>query len=197
MPNKRPYVIDPAPGPRDRRELKKARAKDVGVEVHSLSKGFNMIGWRIGWVCGNPLLVRAFADVKDNCDSGQFIAIQKSAAAALDEQSIPESTREKYRRRLSKMVAMLSRCGFQCSMPGGTYFLYSPAPRGVQGGPEFANAEEAAQFLITQQYIITVPWDDAGRYVRFSATFAAKEPADETRILDEIKTRLSSVKFSF
>ncbi|HAC90030.1 MAG TPA: aspartate aminotransferase, partial [Planctomycetaceae bacterium] len=49
-------------------------ARDVGVEVHSMSKGFDMIGWRIGWVCENSLLVNAFADVKDNCDSGQFMA---------------------------------------------------------------------------------------------------------------------------
>lgn len=54
-------------------------AMDVGVEIHSMSKGWNMIGWRLGWVCGNPLIVRAFADVKDNSDSGQFIAIQKAA----------------------------------------------------------------------------------------------------------------------
>ena len=52
-------------------------AMDVGVEVHSLSKGFDMIGWRIGWVCGHERLVQAFADVKDNSDSGQFIAIQR------------------------------------------------------------------------------------------------------------------------
>ena len=65
-------------------------ATDVGVEVHSLSKGFDMIGWRIGWVCGHERIVRAFADVKDNCDSGQFIAIQKAAAAALDDAEIPQ-----------------------------------------------------------------------------------------------------------
>ena len=64
-------------------------ARDVGVEVHSLSKGWNMIGWRMGWVCGNERIVRALADVKDNCDSGQFIAIQKAAAAALDDAEIP------------------------------------------------------------------------------------------------------------
>ena len=57
-------------------------ASEVGVEVHSLSKGFDMIGWRIGWVCGHERLVQAFADVKDNCDSGQFIAIQKAAVTA-------------------------------------------------------------------------------------------------------------------
>ena len=64
-------------------------AREVGVEIHSLSKGWNMIGWRMGWVCGHERIVRALADVKDNSDSGQFIAIQKAAAAALDDPSIP------------------------------------------------------------------------------------------------------------
>ncbi len=62
--------------------LRRAGGQDVGVEVHSMSKGFHMIGWRLGWVCGHERIVRAFADVKDNCDSGQFIAIQKAGAAA-------------------------------------------------------------------------------------------------------------------
>src|SRR6202790_3473657 len=53
-------------------------AKEVGVEVHSMSKGFHMIGWRLGWICGHERIVRAFADIKDNSDSGKFIAIQKA-----------------------------------------------------------------------------------------------------------------------
>ena len=107
-------------------------ARDVGVEVHSLSKGFDMIGWRLGWVCGHERIVQAFADVKDNCDSGQFMAIQKAAAAALDDDEIPRRIRQKYSRRLEKLVAMLTDCGFQCRMPGGTYFLYTRAPAGVE-----------------------------------------------------------------
>src|SRR3954467_383119 len=56
-------------------------ARDVGVEVHSMSKGFNMIGWRMGFVAGHATIVRAFGDVKDNSDSGQFMAIQLAAKA--------------------------------------------------------------------------------------------------------------------
>ena len=93
-------------------------AIEVGVESHSLSKGFDMIGWRMGWVCGNERIVRAFSDVKDNTDSGQFIAIQKAAIAALDNDAIPEAVAAKYQRRLEKLVAMLSRCGIPASMPG-------------------------------------------------------------------------------
>ncbi len=124
------------------------RPKEVGVEVHSMSKGFNMIGWRMAFVAGHPKIVQAFADIKDNSDSGQFMAIQQAAAAALEHPEIGDRTREKYRRRLQKLVAALSQVGFQAKMPGGTYFLYVKAPKGC-GDRSFANAEEASQFLIT------------------------------------------------
>src|SRR5436305_13207117 len=68
-------------------------AKEVGVEVHSMSKGFNMIGWRLGWVCGHPKVVQAYADVKDNSDSGQFMAIQHAAALPLRTPAIPAAVR--------------------------------------------------------------------------------------------------------
>jgi LL-diaminopimelate aminotransferase len=172
-------------------------ARDVGVEIHSMSKGFDMIGWRIGWVCGNPLLVRAFADVKDNCDSGQFIAIQKAAATALDDESIAPSVREKYRRRMTNLVTALSTCGFQCSMPGGSYFLYTPSPTGVENGPSFANAEEACQYLITEHGIVTVPWDNAGSYLRFSVTYVAEGEEAEQALLQETLARLGNIPFTF
>lgn len=172
-------------------------AKDVGVEVHSLSKGFDMIGWRIGWVCGHERLVRAFADVKDNCDSGQFIAIQKAAVAALDDDSIPLRIREKYRRRLDKLVATLSRCGFDCQVPGGSYFLYTRSPRGGENGPQFDTAEAASQHLITQQSIVTVPWDDAGPFLRFSVTYEAADEAAEDAMMLETESRLKEIKLVF
>ena len=172
-------------------------AMDVGVEVHSLSKGFDMIGWRIGWVCGHERIVRAFADVKDNSDSGQFGAIQNAAAAALDDDSIPQRIRAKYRRRLEKLVATLSRCGFQCKMPGGTYFLYTKAPRGLANGTKFENAEAASQFLITQQSIVTVPWDDAGPFLRFSVTYEAADEAAEDALMAAAADRLQQCELVF
>lgn len=174
-------------------------AKEVGVEVHSLSKGWNMIGWRIGWVCGNPLIVRAYADVKDNSDSGQFLAIQKAAIVALDEDEILEETRRKYRRRLEKLVDTLTELGFTCEMPGGTYFLYAKAPKGVEGGPGFANAEEASQYLITEQSICTVPWDDAGAFLRFSVTYLTESDSEtgEDELMAALAERLESVNFVF
>ena len=171
-------------------------AKDVGVEVHSLSKGFDMIGWRIGWVCGHPTLVRAFADVKDNCDSGQFIAIQKAAAAALDDATIPAAIRQKYERRLQKLVAMLKSCGFDCEMPGGSYFLYCPIPKGAPD-QEFDSGEAASQYLIANQSIVTVPWDDAGPFVRFSVTYEAADEAAEDALMQDAKQRIDALHLKF
>jgi LL-diaminopimelate aminotransferase len=172
-------------------------AREVGVEIHSLSKGWHMIGWRLGWVCGHERIVRAFADVKDNSDSGQFIAIQKAAIRALDDPEIPVNTRAKYRRRLEKLVAVLGRCGFDCRMPGGTYFLYVPSPKGVAGGPAFDNAEAASQYLITEHSICTVPWDDAGAYLRLSATYEAPDEAAEDALMADTESRLKEIGFTF
>lgn len=172
-------------------------AMDVGVEVHSMSKGWNMIGWRLGWVCGNPLIVRAFADVKDNSDSGQFIAIQKAAAVALDDPDIPVQTRNKYRRRLEKLVKTLKECGFQVKMPRGTYFLYTPAPVGLSDGTRFANAEAVSQYLIAEHSICTVPWDNAGEFLRFSVTYRADDEAAEDLLMAKTKSRIQSLGLVF
>lgn len=169
-------------------------AKEVGVEVHSMSKGFHMIGWRMGFVAGHEKIVQAFADVKDNSDSGQFMAVQKAAAAALDDASIPNVVREKYRRRLKKLVDVLSRCGFECSMPGGTYFLYSPSPKGLADGTKFETGEAASQYLITQHSIVTVPWDDAGPHLRFSVTYEAADEAAEDALMRLTEERLRQIK---
>ncbi len=172
-------------------------AKEVGMEVHSLSKGWHMIGWRIGWVCGHERIVRAFADVKDNSDSGQFLAVQKAAVAALDDEEIPKRTREKYHRRLRKLVATLRELGFECDVPGGTYFLYTKAPKGVVDGPRFANAEEASQYLIREHSICTVPWDNAGAYLRFSATYVAGDEPAEDELMFQLTERLAGTVLEF
>jgi LL-diaminopimelate aminotransferase len=172
-------------------------AMDVGVEFHSLSKAYNMTGWRMGFVVGNELIVRGVAHVKDNIDSGQFAAIQKAGIYALGHLDITSDIVEKYKRRLTLLVDTLKSLGFSASMPGGSFFLYVKAPKGVKGGPQFASAEDFSQYMITQHLISTVPWDDVGAYVRFSVTFCAKDKNDDVRIMSEIKQRLSSVKFEF
>jgi LL-diaminopimelate aminotransferase len=171
-------------------------AKDVGVEIHSMSKGFNMIGWRMAFVCGHPKIVQAFADVKDNSDSGQFMAVQQAARVALEHPEIADRTREKYRRRLQKLVAALNQVGFTAKMPGGSYFLYVRAPK-ICGNQQFGNAEEVSQFLIREQSVICVPWDNAGAYLRFSATYLAKDEAEEDRLMKETVGRLGRLGLRF
>ena len=82
-------------------------------------------------------------------------------------------------------------------MPGGTYFLYVPSPKAVEGGPVFDTAEAASQYLITQQSICTVPWDDAGPYLRFSVTYEAADDAAEDALMAETKRRLESIRLVF
>jgi LL-diaminopimelate aminotransferase len=171
-------------------------AKEVGVEVHSMSKGFNMIGWRMGFVAGHPKLVQAFADVKDNCDSGQFMAIQQAAAEALRHPEIGDEVREKYRRRLAKLVKALARVGFDVKMPSGTYFLYARAPK-TGAGRTFSSAEDVSQFLIAEQSVCCVPWDDAGAYLRFSVTYTAKDEAAEDALMATTVERLAALKLGF
>lgn len=172
-------------------------AKEVGVEIHSLSKAYNMTGWRIAFVAGNPLVVSAFAAVKDNNDSGQFKAIQKAGIYALEHPEITVETAAKYSRRHNMLVEVLNKVGLQAKKPNGSFYLYVPIPKGVKGGPTFETAEDFSQYLIREKLISTVPWDDAGAYVRFSVTFLAINEEEEKQVMEEIYNRLSDIEFIF
>lgn len=176
-------------------------AKEVAIELHSLSKSYNMTGWRLGWVCGNERAVRAYADVKDNSDSGQFAPIQLAGVYCLDHPEITRSIAAKYSRRMDALVPVLKKHGFSAKKPVGSFFLYVKAPKSATGADgqtvTFANAEEFSQFLISTALISTVPWDDAGAYVRWSVTFASRDQADEKRIIEEIDRRLGNARFRF
>ncbi len=172
-------------------------AKEVGVEIHSMSKAFNMTGWRLAFVTGNPLVVAGFANVKDNYDSGQFIAIQKAGIYALEHPDITEEICGKYKRRLDLLVDALNSLGFSARQPKGSFYLYVKAPRGIKGGRRFTTAEDFSEFLITEKLISTVPWDDAGSFIRFSATFIANGAADEKRVILEVRERLSELNLEF
>ena len=175
-------------------------AKEVAIELHSLSKSYNMTGWRIGFVVGNPLIVKAYGDIKDNSDSGQFLAIQKAGAAALANPGITEKIAAKYSRRMDLLVDALNKAGFAASKPKGSFFLYVGAPKSatVNGNTtEFPTGEAFSQWLITEELISTVPWDDCGNFVRFSVTFAAQGEAREKEIAAEIAQRLAKYNFAF
>ena len=173
-------------------------AKDVAVELHSMSQRLNMTGRRLGWICGNPLAVKAFATVKDNADSGQFLAIQKAAAVGLRNQaSITPRICEQYARRLAALSQTLRDLGFDAAMPQGSFYLYVEIPKGIRNGRRFESGEDFSQWLISEKLISTVPWDDVGHFVRFSATFVAPTLDEETRVLNEVKRRLADSTFEF
>ena len=172
-------------------------AKEVGVAIQSLSKAYNMTGWRIAFIAGNELVVKGFATVKDNNDSGQFAGIQKAGIYCMEHPEITEKTAAKYSRRHNLLVDALTNAGFKVKKPKGSFYLYVKAPIGTKSGEKFANAEEFSQYMIKEKMISTVPWDDAGNFVRFSVTFVAKDEADEARVIAEIKERLGSGEFIF
>ncbi len=177
-------------------------AVEVGVELHSASKNFNMTGWRCGFVAGNERLVKAYGAVKDNTDSGQFLAVQNATAYAFDHPEITAEIAAKYSRRMDLLVPALRRLGFQAEKPRGSFFLYVAAPRSARGadGREvtFDNAEACAQWLISEHLVSTVPWDDAGPHLRFSVTFQAPGgEAQERRVVDELERRLARYSYAW
>ncbi|MFS0837169.1 LL-diaminopimelate aminotransferase [Paenibacillus sp. 1P03SA] len=170
-------------------------AKDVGVAIQSLSKAFNMTGWRLGFVAGNELVLKAFSYAKDNHDSGQFLAIQKAGIYCLNHPEITEATAAKYSRRHGLLAEALGSVGFKVRKPKATFYLYAQAPKGIEDGPHFDSAEDFSQYLITEKLISTVPWDDAGAYVRFSVTFEAEGEEEERALIDELKSRLHGLRY--
>jgi len=171
--------------------LSRPGGKETAIELHSMSKSYNMTGWRLGFVAGSEPVVKAYAEVKDNIDSGQFKAIQLAACAGIANRELADSIRDHYEGRLRKLVAVLESMGFDARMPGGTFYLYVDAPKAA-GNRVFANAEEASQHLIREHLISTVPWDEAGSFLRFSATFESQGDEDDGRVIAELKRRLEA-----
>jgi LL-diaminopimelate aminotransferase len=104
-------------------------AKEVGVEVFSLSKGWNMTGWRTAAIVGNPEAVNSYWHLKTNIDSGMFEPVQLAAAAALDAGPPPEM-REIYQRRRDLVCDALSEIGVDVTPPKGTIYVWAPVPSG-------------------------------------------------------------------
>ena len=176
--------------------LSRPGGKEAAIELHSMSKSYNMTGWRLGFAAGSAKAIRAYADVKDNIDSGQFKAIQLAACAGIADKKISDKITRHYKQRLKKMVKCLKTAGFDAKMPGGTFYLYLPAPKGA-GSVAFHSAEEAADYLIRKHLISTVPWDDVAPSLRFSATFESAGPKDDDRVIAELQTRLSQAGLRF
>ncbi|WP_432408212.1 LL-diaminopimelate aminotransferase [Wukongibacter sp. M2B1] len=172
-------------------------AKEVGVEIHSLSKSFNMTGWRLAFIVGNSDVIDIFATVKANSDSGQFRAIQKAGITALEHPEITHENCEKYSRRFDLLIDALHEIGFNVEKPKATFYCYVPIPKGTKSGITFATAEDFSLFLLNKAFICTVPWDTPEPYVRLSVTFEAKNYSEEKRIIEEIRKRLLALELEF
>jgi LL-diaminopimelate aminotransferase len=106
-------------------------AKEVGVEVFSLSKGYNMTGWRCAAILGNAEAIQSYWRLKTNVDSGLFEAIQMAGVAALDGPGEPlEQMNETYRRRRDLVVSALGAIGVEVASPKGTIYVWAPVPEG-------------------------------------------------------------------
>ena len=141
-------------------------AKEVGIEFHSLSKTFNMTGWRIGWVCGNRQMISALAQMKSNIDSGVFQAIQMAGLRALqDSGDHLRSMLRLYRKRRDLLVRALQRNGWPAQTPQATFYLWTPIP------PKRSSKEVAAE-LLGKEAIVATPGVGFGKhgegYIRFS-----------------------------
>lgn len=148
-------------------------ARDCVIEFHSLSKTFNMTGWRIGWACGNAQLINLLGRVKSNIDSGIFQAIQVAATAALkaDESHI-NSMRNIYQERRDVLVKGLSSLGFNVNTPKATFYVWTKIPR------RFGSSIDFAKLLLNKADIVATPGVGFGQhgegYIRFALTVSVE-----------------------
>jgi len=167
--------------------------KDCSLEVYSLSKSYNMQGFRLGFVVGAAPLVKAYALAKDNTDNGQFIAIQMAGCEALDNSAaFLAANAEKYKNRLSRVTQILNKAGLKAHLPGGTFYLYVEVPNEWRG-ERFATAQSFSDYLIKKAGIVSVPWDESGPHIRLSMTFEVGNGdfGSEEEVYSELTTRLS------
>jgi LL-diaminopimelate aminotransferase len=133
-----------------------AGARDVAIEFHSLSKTYNMTGWRCGWACGNREIVAALAKVKSFLDTGQFMAVQRAGIAALESwKSWVPGNIAVFKERRDAAVKAFRANGFTCEAPKGTMYLWLPLPDGLPSA-DFADR------LLEEQGVIVLPGSGLG-----------------------------------
>jgi LL-diaminopimelate aminotransferase len=160
-------------------------AREVGIEFHSLSKTFNMTGWRIGMAVGNPGLVTGLAQAKSNLDSGIFQAIQEAGIEALRlGDRIVEPSRKIYQERRDVLVDGLRAVGLDCEKPRATFYVWVSCPKGLSSAAFTTK-------LLEEAGVVTTPGNGFGEagegYVRFTVC------VDKER-LREVAERIRRVK---
>ncbi|MDP3703783.1 MAG: aminotransferase class I/II-fold pyridoxal phosphate-dependent enzyme, partial [Candidatus Omnitrophota bacterium] len=159
-------------------------AKSVGVEFHSLSKTYNMTGWRIGWVCGNAALVAALGKLKSHLDSGIFQPVQWAGIAALEGDQEPlRQAVATYQQRRDLLIEGLAKAGWNVAKPSASLYLWTRVPTQESSMTFSARVLEQAQVVITPG----VGFGPSGEgYIRMSLTVP-------TERLQEAVNRLSKV----
>lgn len=126
-------------------------AKDVGIEFNSLSKPYNMTGWRIGWAAGNKEVVEALGRIKSNLDSGAFQAIQHAAIAGLSGSQDPVKEMQKvYQERRDAAIDGLNKMGWTMDKPQATFYVWAPVPKKY-------NSSEFAELVLEKAGVIITP----------------------------------------
>jgi LL-diaminopimelate aminotransferase len=126
-------------------------AREVAVEFHSLSKTFNMTGWRVGFAIGGAAMIAALGQLKANTDSGIFTAIQFAARTALEQyEDLTPPIRALYRERRDAFVSGLRRLGWDVPTPEATFYVWIPCPRG------YSSTELCAR-LLDEADVVTTP----------------------------------------
>lgn len=167
--------------------------RTAAIEFHSLSKTFNMTGWRIGFAVGHAEVVGALAALKENCDSGQFGAIQQAGAAALDRVDDPavQRMREVYRERRDTVVPGLRALGCELETPRAGFFVWARCPAGRDGKP--MESMEFAARCLEDADVVVVPgagFAESGRnYFRVALTVEAPRLAEAVGRLGRIDWR--------
>jgi len=148
-------------------------ARDVAIEIHSLSKTFNMTGWRVGWAMGGAEHIEALSRAKSNVDSGTFMGIQRAAIAGLNgyEEFAPKMQAE-YRARRDALIAGLQGLGCPIEAPRATFYVWVPVPEGL-------TSEGFATKLLADCQVLAIPgavYGPCGEgFVRMSLTIKAQD----------------------
>ena len=160
-------------------------AKDVAIEFHSLSKTYNMTGWRIGWACGNPTLLASLAKVKSNYDSGIFTAIQVAGIAALkSDPEVTEDLRVLYQERRDYLINGLRGIGWKIEPPKAAFYVWAKLPKG------FDSSMACAKTFLDKANIVATPGNGFGPggegYIRMALTV-------DTNRINEAVNRLGKI----
>ncbi|MFZ2455369.1 MAG: LL-diaminopimelate aminotransferase [Candidatus Altiarchaeia archaeon] len=163
-------------------------AKEVGVEFHSLSKTYNMTGWRIGFVVGNPEVISGLGKIKENIDSGAFQAVQEAGIEALTgpQDSIANHSKV-FQDRRDIMVDGLNDLGFNVAKPKATFYLWFPIPKKYKSSVKFAGE------MLDKTGVVMTPGTGFGKYGEGYVRCALTQPKER---LEEVLQRLKKLEIN-